>query len=74
MWEEGSFTDGPYNNNLASAEKHIGDEIDFTFEMQTETGLRFQSISGLFLPGAYLEDYNKNASMFFQRLGVEFVF
>lgn len=74
VWDTGSLTDGPYNNSLNSDERYIADEVDFTFEYQAEDGLRFQSITGLFIPGNYLKDYGKDDLVFFQRLGIEFVF
>lgn len=74
VWDAGSMTDGPYNNSLGSSEKFIGDEIDLNFELQTDTGLRLQLISGVLFPGQYLEAYGKDAAMFFQRLGVEITF
>ncbi len=74
VWDSGASLDGPYNNNLNSTEKFIGHEIDLTYELQTESGLRFQSITGLLLPGDYLKVYGKDAQIFFQRLGVEISF
>lgn len=65
---------GPYDNNLNSTEKAIGDEIDLIIEFKSAVGLKFQSITGVFQPGSYLNDYDKSKLMFFQRFGLEFFF
>lgn len=74
VWTSAGSVDGPYNNNLGSTDKFIGHEADLTFELQTDSGLRFQSITGVFVPGDYLKDYGKNDKALFQRLGVEISF
>ncbi len=65
---------GPFNNILASLKKNIGDEIDLVIDYTSPIGLKFQSITGVFLPGAYLKDYSKTDTIFFQRFGLEFLF
>ena len=65
---------GPFDNSLNSTEKAIGDELDLIIDYKSAVGLQFQSITGLFQPGAYLEDYDKSKLMFFQRFGLEFFF
>lgn len=65
---------GPYDNNLNSSNKDIGDEVDLVIDYKSAIGLKFQSITGLFMPAGYLKDYNKSDLIYFQRFGIEFVF
>ncbi len=71
--ESGNNT-GPYNNNLNSSNKNIGDEVDLVIDYKSGVGLKFQSITGLFMPAGYLKDYDKSELIFFQRFGLEFLF
>ncbi len=72
---DGSGTNsGPFDNNLASEDKNIGDELDLIVDFNSEIGLKFQSITGVFQPGGYLEVYNKTKLIVYQRFGLEFLF